>query len=667
MNGPLIITTIPKRMGIACLALVALLCMTSGVRAEQSIATQIRAMTGARTKIAWIRATGGTGHPMGGLAEGETNNAIWQIVVLDTDDNGGAERYLTEKCGSYSHIEITPNGKRILWSGDGVWVSDWDGRHQKQLLDHGMTVGVAEDPVGTDWVYVKEAAGTNGVQPVYRYQIDHPGKKELVWDKNNTNDKWEIARDGKFACTRWNGGPVGIVAMPNGEEKDHMVSAGGCTPGMAGDLSIVTHMKAMGHSGIFVYNRDGSDERYIDFVSQAPGAKDVPLGQYWWCNFARYDKRFYSFSGPHGNMQYSRNGSNIYLCRFNDAFDNFDKWLIVTDNPALDTQSYVWIDSSKAPPPWEGLEIESALESQMGASLQEPVVVTIKNNTAKDWKGRVTLTLEEGLKAEHPEGVEIIVAKGATNSVSQNIIKDPALNAGGFRSLAADVSVANSKGHVIDWSRKWFKVGCPVTLAQAVPAAFNEEKQPVPVMVKNLAGKPVSGKISLELLGPSKIGPIEQDFGPIPGGKEVAVSVMVPNLKIRGYNWQAKFIAKANGLETTLAAPLVVERKWLLLGPFPNSVKDPWDQDFGFEKEILADVDTAKTFQQTVPPTDDYSGWGGLKTAWTDYYKTKPTMKWTPSPALRSIAGGQHAESAGYLNLYDYYQDIAKLPNQMAV
>jgi hypothetical protein len=140
----------------------------------------------------------------------------------------------------------------------------------------------------------------------------------------------------------------------------------------------------------------------------------------------------------------------------------------------MDTQSYVWIDPKSRPGPADGLVINSVIDSQMGASLKEPTVVTINNNSGKDWKGTVRLTLEQGLTAEKPEGIPISVAKGATESVTLNIIKSPDLNAGRFGELAAEILVCNANGRIIDWSRKWFKVGCPVELVMAIPTSFDE-------------------------------------------------------------------------------------------------------------------------------------------------------------------------------------------------
>jgi hypothetical protein len=260
-----------------------MLCFLSDpATAEQSVASKIRNMTGARTKIAWIRASGGKGHPFGPGMNEEQN--IWRIVVIDTDHNGGRERYLTEKPADYNHIEITPNGKRVLWAcSDGIWISDWDGGNQRKLLDSGLTVGVSEDPDTTEWVYVMDTAVPDNLKPVYRYPINDVTRKELVWNKTASNDKWEISRDGTWGVSGLPWPKAGRAKLPNGE---FSIFGEGCTPG--GDGTQLFHMKAQGHSGIYIYNNDGSNQRYIDFATQAPGVKKVPLPQFWWCNFARY-------------------------------------------------------------------------------------------------------------------------------------------------------------------------------------------------------------------------------------------------------------------------------------------------------------------------------------------------------------------------------------------
>ena len=117
-----------RLLGVHLIAATVFGCLAGPAMAEESVGARIRKMTGARTKIAWIRASGGKGHPFGPGMNVEPN--IWRIVVIDTDENGGQERYLTEKPSVYHHIEITPSGKRVLWSGGDlnkggeIWISN---------------------------------------------------------------------------------------------------------------------------------------------------------------------------------------------------------------------------------------------------------------------------------------------------------------------------------------------------------------------------------------------------------------------------------------------------------------------------------------------------------------------------------------------------------------
>ena len=323
-------------MGTAGLLLAALL--VSDACAAENPAATIRKLTGFRTKIVWIRAPGGQGHPFG---PPPNSPPIWKIIVLDTDENGGKERELQSEPGTYSHCMITPTGTRVIWTDPTaqVWVIDWDGKNKKKLLDGALAVGVAENPPGTEWVYTQEGPkGPGNGADVYRHQIDDPSKKELVWNKTPSNDKWEFTRDGKYGASGLPWPHAGVAELPNGAFK---IFGDGCTPGIAGDRSAVMHMIAAGHRGIVVYNPDGSNPRQILFA-QAPGVAGTPDPQFWWASFARYDGRFFTFSGPHPSMRPAR--GDIYFCMFTPRRDGVAKWVQVCNTPDLDAQGYAWID-----------------------------------------------------------------------------------------------------------------------------------------------------------------------------------------------------------------------------------------------------------------------------------------------------------------------------------
>jgi hypothetical protein len=313
--------------------------------AGQVAAATIRQMTGARTKIVWIRAPGGQGHPFGPF-EG-VPAPVWKIIVLDTEENRGKERELQSEPGTYNHCMITPTGTRVIWNdlARQTWIIDWDGKNKKplQLPVGGSAVGVAENPPGTEWVYALEgqAAPGNGAA-VYRYQIDDTSKKELVWNKTPSNDKWEFTRDGKYGASGLPWPNAGVAQLPNGLFKTFGV---GCTPGVAADLSAMFHMIPNGHRGAVMYDKNGANPRQI-LYAQALGLTGTPDPQFWWTSFARYDGRFITFSGPHPSMRPA--SGDIYFCQLTPNHDAIAKYVQVTKTPELETQPYAWIEAPGA-------------------------------------------------------------------------------------------------------------------------------------------------------------------------------------------------------------------------------------------------------------------------------------------------------------------------------
>ena len=631
------------------LAVMAVVLSASMACADESVGQTLRKMTGARTKLAWIRGSQGIGHPFGpGMG---FDPYIWRIVVVDTDENGGKPRYLTERFGEYSHLAITANGKRVLWTGSEsgqvgrVWISDWDGKNQHKLLDAGGIVGVAEDPPGTDWVYVKESPGTNGVEPIYRYQVDNLAKRELIWDKNKTNDKWEFSRDGKFACTRWNGWSVGIVAMPNGEENGHMVSNGGCTPGMAADLSVVMHMQAVGHCGIFIYNRDGTNERFINFTTGPAAQEGVVFPQFWWTSFAHHDARFFSFSGPHPGMNtLGQSKGDIYFCQFNEKKDGVVKWVNVSDYPEIETHSYAWIDSTPTPNPLAGFAFDAVVSPTVIPGEKFDITLSASNVTAQAWKGRARLVTDEGWGVR-PSEKDLELDPGATKTVVMTV-KPPKKEPTG--KVRFYVEILDATGKTVDWIRISTKVLPPITVAAQMPRTIDEAKQPMDIRINNITDDRVSGSVRLELEGPAKRPAIDQAFGPISSHKSANVELIVPDLKLLGSTWTARFIVTAGDAEVRDQKKLASDRYWLVLGPFSNPPGEGFNlavsnscngQGFEYayepEKELADGLDLTREYAQpsalcramakTVPDS--------VVKAWQPMQERSAKLQWRTAPS----------------------------------
>ncbi len=156
-----------------CLVLGAVVALAG--TAGASVSSDLLALTGGqRTRIVFSR--------WDGIGNNDTEHPIFAVMVFDTPE--GDERTLVAS-GRTKHPLITPTGTRVIldeftyiMDGQGVaqkaWVIDWDGTNQREIVSSGCfkTLGVAEDPRGTVWVYYLDANAVAG--NVRRRQIDNP-------------------------------------------------------------------------------------------------------------------------------------------------------------------------------------------------------------------------------------------------------------------------------------------------------------------------------------------------------------------------------------------------------------------------------------------------------------------------------------------------------------
>ena len=166
--------------------------------AQLSRQAAIESLTGGRTRAVWIRDLG-DGTDILGFGD--------QVLVMgfDTGDGQG-ERAIVDTAGTYAKPLITPRGDRVVYTNrheNSVRVVNWNGEHDRRLLD-GFPLAVWVDPdTAVEWVYV--GSDTRGTDPesygeVRRHQIDHPEIAELVWNKRAVSgDSFQLSRDGRLA------------------------------------------------------------------------------------------------------------------------------------------------------------------------------------------------------------------------------------------------------------------------------------------------------------------------------------------------------------------------------------------------------------------------------------------------------------------------------------
>jgi len=264
-------------------------------------------------------------------------------MVFDTEE--GRERVFTPAAtpDAYCLPLITPNGERLIWTRgrQDIFIADWNGRNARPLCTGLHAMGVAEDPPGTEWVYVGEEEGGDGAgypKAIYRYQIDKPSVKQLVWNKTNIGMRFEISRDGKWAVSEFGGNNCALASFPNGNLQ---VFGQGCNSGLVFDSSFrVFHMPG-GHNGIQMYDKGGTNGRYIKF-DDAPGRNGANV-EWWYPSCFHWDGRFFTMSGPWKGPR--NDHGNIIVGQFNENYTGVKQYIRVTEVPQSGIYSYAWIQS----------------------------------------------------------------------------------------------------------------------------------------------------------------------------------------------------------------------------------------------------------------------------------------------------------------------------------
>ena len=127
-------------------------CFLASADAAGDLASRIVAMTGARTKIVWARATEGKPGK-----NWEVLSEDYELMGFDTAD--GKTRVILPGPAMYGCPWITPDGRRIVFTTragkhDEVQVVDWDGKGRRSIAK-GFGHCVWVDPKDrTQWVYI---------------------------------------------------------------------------------------------------------------------------------------------------------------------------------------------------------------------------------------------------------------------------------------------------------------------------------------------------------------------------------------------------------------------------------------------------------------------------------------------------------------------------------
>ena len=306
---------------------------------------ELRALTGARTRVVWVQGDG-----TDPSAEGD--NLI--LMGLDTDDGQG-ERVIRAERQSYVAPLLTSDGARILFSTrvvpgpPEVFVLNWDGNGLRKIAD-GFALDLWRNPAdGRDWVYLGTDNDDFNFSTITRFPIDEPDRRELVWNKTPISiDTFRVAADGRHAggMTPWP--DVGVTELPNGAVKK---LGQGCWSSIATVRGPLFWYLDGPHRNLTFVDVD-TDVRWMVNLNDPEGFDGAEVNHPRWTNHPR----FLAMTGPYnqGGPNQARTGGRqveVYVGRFTDDYADVESWVRVTSNSGGDSYPAVWIDLAACPHP----------------------------------------------------------------------------------------------------------------------------------------------------------------------------------------------------------------------------------------------------------------------------------------------------------------------------
>ncbi len=309
--------------------------------------------TGNHTRLVWLQ---DQGNGADSLAHGKN----LMLYGYDSKDGKG-ERPLLPQADSWFVPLITPDGSQVIVSNRAkrqMFLVEWESGKMKKLGE-GVAVAVWQDPKpsilpwrSSTWVYClsgnqpENKYGSS--QPLYRFPLDNPKKKELIWNK--TNLAWsniQLSRDGELMG--------GLFPWPDGgvlwtKDKRFQRLGKGCWTSLSPDDSKLLWIFDGLHRNLQVYDVQAGKNWKIQ-INGAPGIGGYEVYHPRWSNHPRY----FVLTGPYvkgeGGNRIGGGGEKveIYIGRFDERVQKVEDWLKVTSNGRADFFPDMWIEGgSKA-------------------------------------------------------------------------------------------------------------------------------------------------------------------------------------------------------------------------------------------------------------------------------------------------------------------------------
>ncbi len=386
--------------------LLAIIC-TLPTLSHADVAAEVTALTGAHTRVVWVRDGGTDVDPLAERGE---------LLLMGFDNKDGkGERAILSKPSSYFRPLITADGQKVVFSNvldKKIYVVNWDGSGLKPVVENALFADVHTDPeTGHTWIYAQTTAeheapseeawkalvstsnSQEEISAVRRFRLDDPSDSEMVWDKSPVA-QFQVSLTGEYASGSTGDGE-GLFFLPNG---DYHKFYGGCWPSMAPDGSHRVFVFNGSHRGAYVYTHNmatrAKNEIPLTFIN-APGIPTshesyhprwgnhlqfmTVTGPYWY--------KDWNWDDEHKLSAEAAKNAEIYLGRLTKELDLSEAWVQITKNDVGDYYGDSWINLKENPQPaWDHTQAEGDVAAAPPAwpGNREGLVFLWENNAASN-------------------------------------------------------------------------------------------------------------------------------------------------------------------------------------------------------------------------------------------------------------------------------------------
>lgn len=374
--------------------------LTAAATQAQDVASQVRSLTGARTRLVWSQDQANSDF------RGYDDND--KLYGFDTDDGNGVRQICANgDCGTsgYTKPLFTNDGARVVYSNrvdNYVYVVDFDGSNRRQITK-GLATSVRSIG-GTHWVYLRKGDNGDGDEggDIRRYNLDNTAESQVVWTKSdvgNNHQIWfSVSGDGSRAAGTFPWSSARSVTLPNGS---YLGSGNGCWTSMAPDNSYRWWVFEGSHQKVSMYN--GSDTKIASVtVNNTPATSGKEVYYPRWSNHPRY----MTMCGPGVGGA----NSDVYIGAIAADFKSTSGWVRVTNNSKGDYYADSWVSfsgSSRAATPaispsqssFSGSVAVTMTCATSGATIRYTTNNTDPTASSQAYTGPVTLTATTTVKA----------------------------------------------------------------------------------------------------------------------------------------------------------------------------------------------------------------------------------------------------------------------------